>query len=321
MSELLELKKINKGYFRSKNTVLVIGFFDGVHLGHRRIIEACLKSAKGINGVSAVLTFDKPPVNVIKSRIRKKLIISYEEKIRLIEDLGVDYIVSASIDNEFLMLMPESFCRNILINKINVKEVFVGSGFRFGYKAKGNILFLKKFFKSYAVKVNVLPLLKVEGEVVSSTSIRKYYSEGRIDKIANLLGRKPQLEGEVVRGSGRGKKLGFPTANIDICEVNITPGDGVYLGRVMIGESKKKLFNALINIGNNPTFKDNKRWIEVFLLNFSRDIYGEKIRITFLKKLRDEIKYSSNEELIDQIKLDLKSADKYFRKSDGGNKK
>jgi len=321
LSELLELKKINKGYFRSKNTVLVIGFFDGVHLGHRRIIEACLKSAKGINGVSAVLTFDKPPVNVIKSRIRKKLIISYEEKIRLIEDLGVDYIVSASIDNEFLMLMPESFCRNILINKINVKEVFVGSGFRFGYKAKGNILFLKKFFKSYAVKVNVLPLLKVEGEVVSSTSIRKYYSEGRIDKIANLLGRKPQLEGEVVRGSGRGKKLGFPTANIDICEVNITPGDGVYLGRVMIGESKKKLFNALINIGNNPTFKDNKRWIEVFLLNFSRDIYGEKIRITFLKKLRDEIKYSSNEELIDQIKLDLKSADKYFRKSDGGNKK
>jgi riboflavin kinase / FMN adenylyltransferase len=315
----MELQKIKKDYFRNKRTVLVIGFFDGVHLGHRSIIEACLKRAKEIDGVSAVLTFDKPPINVIRREIHKKLIVSYEEKIRLIEELGVDYIITARISTDFLALPPEVFCKDILNDKINVKEIFVGSGFHFGYKARGNILFLKKFFKSYCVKINVIPLLKVGGEVVSSTGIRKYYSTGNIEKIAELLGRSPQVEGEVVSGSGRGKELGFPTANINICEFNVTPGDGVYLGRVIVGKSGKKLHDALINIGHNPTFKDNKRWIEVFLLNFKRNIYGEKIRIIFLKKLRDEIMFVSSGKLVNQIRRDLKIAERYFKI--GENKK
>jgi len=320
LAELLELKKIRKGYFRNKKMVLVIGFFDGVHLGHRSIIEACLKRSKEINGESAVLTFDKPPINVIRRAIHKKLIVSYEEKIRLIEELGVDYIITASINEDFLALSPESFCRDILLDEINVKEIFVGSGFRFGYETRGNILFLKKFFKSYDVKINVVSLLRVGKEVASSTGIRKYYSTGEINKVARLLGRNPQVEGEVIRGSGRGKKLGFPTANINICEFNVTPGDGVYLGRVLVGKSGRKLHDALINVGSNPTFKDSKRWIEVFLLDFKRNIYGEKIRITFLKKLRGEIRFESSDKLVNQMKKDLKNAKIYFDKKKAGAK-
>ncbi|MEA2015352.1 MAG: bifunctional riboflavin kinase/FAD synthetase [Actinomycetota bacterium] len=313
MSELLELKKIRRDYFRHKKAVLVIGFFDGVHIGHVKIIKECIEAAKKINGSSVVFTFDKPPVNVVKSRIKKKLIVSFEEKISLMEGLGVDCMVSAEISPEFLMLKPERFCRDILLNKIYVKEIFVGSGFRFGNRAQGDIPFLKEFFKPYDVRVNVIPLLKVGGEIVSSTSIRKYYSAGKIEKIARLLGRKPQVEGEVIRGSGRGKRLGFPTANIDISEINATPGDGVYLGRVMAGGCKDKIFDSLINIGNNPTFNDNRRLVEVFILNFNDNIYGGKIRITFLKKLRDEIKFTGEAGLIKQIKLDIKSAEKYFK--------
>ncbi len=313
MSELLELKKIDGGYFKFKDPVAVIGFFDGVHLGHRKIISACVKRAKKLSSVSIVLTFNKPPLNVIKSEMHKKLIISYEEKIKLINDLGVDFIVTAGINSHFLRLSPERFCRDVLIEKLHIKEVFVGNGFRFGFKAAGDISFLEKFFKPHDVRVNVVPLVKVRGEIVSSTSIRKYYSEGRIKKIASLLGRNPQIEGMVTRGAGRGRKLGFPTANIDVCEVFITPEDGVYLGTVVIDENENKLFPAIINIGDNPTFKESKKWIEAFLLDFKDNLYQRKIKITFLERLRDEIVFDSKDKLISQMKLDLKYAGRYFK--------
>jgi len=313
MSELLELEKLDKNYFKDRNSVVVIGFFDGVHLGHRKIIEACIKKAKKINGVSIVLTFNKPPLNVIKSEMYKKLIISYEEKIKIIDSLGVDFIVTANFDSDFLMLEPGQFCRNILIEKFYIREIFVGSEFHFGFKAKGDVLFLKRFLKPYNVKVNVVPLLKIKGEVVSSTNIRKYYSEGKIKEIRNLLGKNPQVEGIVVRGAGRGKQLGFPTANIDVCEVFVTPKDGVYLGTVEINAGKNKLLPAIINIGDNPTFKESKKWIEAFIINFKDDIYKRKIKINFLERLRDEIIFESKDKLISQMKLDLGYANKYFK--------
>jgi len=320
LSKLLELEKIEDNYFKSENPVVVVGFFDGVHLGHKKIISACIKKAKKLNSVSVVLTFNKPPINVIKNEMYKKLIISYEEKVRIIDNLGVDYIVTANIDSNFLTLSPQQFCEDILVKKFHVKEIFVGDGFHFGFKAKGDVLFLKKFFKPYNVKINIVPLHKVAGEVVSSTSIRKYYSEGRIKKIANLLGRSPQIEGVVTRGAGRGRKLGFPTANIDVCEVFITPKDGVYLGTVLINKNENKLFPAIINVGDNPTFKESKKWIEAFLLNFEGNIYGKRIKITFLERLRDEISFESKGKLIDQIKRDLEIANKYFKVEDNTGK-
>jgi riboflavin kinase/FMN adenylyltransferase len=313
LSELLELKKIDNSYFKDKNSVIVIGFFDGVHLGHKRIIEACVKRAKKINGSSIVLTFNKPPLNVIKSEMYKKLIISYEEKIKIIDSLGVDFIVTANFDSDFFMLKPGQFCEDILIGKFYVREIFVGSGFRFGFKAEGNVSFLKRFFKPYNIEVNVVPLLKIKGETISSTNTRKYYSEGKIKKIKNLLGRNLQVEGVVVRGAGRGKKLGFPTANVDVCEDFITPKDGVYLGTVEINGNENKLFPAIINIGDKPTFKESKKWIEAFIINFKDDMYKRKIKINFLERLRNEITFESKDKLISQMKMDLEYAKKYFK--------
>ena len=314
MSELLELEKIDNNYFRDKNSVVVIGFFDGVHLGHKKIIEACVERAKKINGVSIVMTFNKPPLNVVKNGTYKKLIVSYEEKIEIIGSLGVDFIVTANFDSGFLMLEPGQFCRDVLINKFYIREIFTGSGFRFGFEARGDVLFLKRFLMPYNIKVSVVPLLKIKGVVVSSTNIRKYYSEGKIEEIRNLLGRNPQVEGIVVRGAGRGKQLGFPTANIDVCEVFVTPKDGVYLGSVGINGSENKLFPAIVNVGDNPTFKESKKWIEAFIIDFKDDIYRRKIRINFLERLRDEIIFEDKDKLISQMRLDLEYANKYFEK-------
>lgn len=313
MSEILELEKIDENYFKFKNSIAVVGFFDGVHPGHRKIINACIKKAKGLNCKSVVLTFNRPPINVVKSKTFKKLIITCEEKIKIIGSIGVDYIIIADINPNFLKLTPEQFCRNILINKLHISEIYVGEGFRFGFQAAGDVPFLKNFFKPYRVKVNVVPLLKAGDEVVSSTTIRKYYSEGKIREISNLMGRNPEIEGVVTRGAGRGRRLGFPTANIDICEFYITPADGVYLGTVSINGEGEKVFPAVINVGNNPTFGESKKWIEAFLLNFSGNIYNKKIKITFLEKLRDEIVFDNENKLISQIELDLEHAGKYFK--------
>jgi len=313
LSELLELRKINNSCFKSKNSVVVIGFFDGVHLGHKKIIEVCVKRAKKISGTSIVLTFNKPPLNVIKSETYKKLIISYDEKIKIIESLGVDFIVTANFDSGFFTLKPAQFCEDILNKKFHVREIFVGSGFCFGFKAEGDVYFLKRFFKPYNIKVNEVTILKINGEAVSSTNTRKYYSEGKIKKIKNLLGRNPQIEGVVVRGAGRGRRLGFPTANIDVYEDFIAPKDGVYLGTVEINGNKNKEFPAIINIGDKPTFEESKKWIEAFIINFRDNIYKRKIRINFLERLRDEIAFESEDKLISQMKMDLEYAKRYFK--------
>jgi len=313
LKKLLELEKIDNSYFKDKNPVVVIGFFDGVHSGHKKIIEDCVKRANKINGISIILTFNEPPLNVIKSRTYKKLITSYEERINLVSNLGVDYIVTADFNFDFLKLKPENFCKNILINKFHIREIFVGSGFRFGFNAGGDVSFLKDFFKSYHIKVNVVPLMRIKGKTISSTNIRKYYAEGKINKIKNLLGRNPQITGIVVKGAGRGKQLCFPTANIDVCEIFVSPKDGVYIGTVEINDNKNEKLPAIINIGDNPTFKDSKKWIEAFIINLNEDIYNRKIRIIFLKRLRDEIIFENKEKLIHQMNLDLECAKKYFR--------
>ena len=311
MPEILELKNIENRYFDNKNPVIVIGFFDGVHLGHRKIIEACVNRAGKIKGRSIVFTFNQPPINVIKKKMYKKLIIPYKEKIKIIGDLGVDYIVTADFSPDFLKLKPDQFCRDILMEKFHIGEILVGDGFRFGFNAEGDIKFLRKFFKPFNIRVHSVPILKIRGETASSTNIRKHYSRGEIRKIKDLLGRNPEVEGTVIRGSGRGKTLGFPTANIDVSQIFITPKDGVYLGEVEIDGGGRQL-PAVINIGDNPTFKDSKRWIEAYIINFGKDIYRKKIRMIFIERIRDEMKFKDKDRLIDQMKIDLQYACKYF---------
>ncbi len=312
LAKVLKLEDIDNRYFEDKKPVIVIGFFDGVHLGHKKIIEACINRARAIKGTSIVLTFNQPPMNVIKNRLYKRLIISYSEKIKIIESLGADYVVIAEFGPDFLKLGPDQFCREILLEKFHISEILVGDGFRFGYKAEGDINFLRRFFKPFKVRIDTVSALKIRGEIISSTSIRKYYSLGDIGRIRSLLGRDPKVEGKVVKGSGRGKKLGFPTANIDISGIFITPKDGVYLGKIEIEGSEGKPYPSVINIGDNPTFKDSVRRIEAFIINYGKNIYGRKVKINFLERLRDEIKFVDKDNLIERLKIDLQYACKYF---------
>jgi riboflavin kinase / FMN adenylyltransferase len=305
LGKLIDLEKVKNGFL--KNSVVVIGFFDGVHIGHKKIISLCVEKAKKINGTSIVFTFNKPPLNILKKGMHKKLITSYEDKIKLIKKLGVDLIVTAKFDSAFSKIEPEQFCREILVGKFNIKDLFIGEDFKFGKNAGGDTNFLRNFFKSYGVDVNIIPILKIDGIPVTSTTIRKFYSEGRIEKIISFLGRPPSITGIVLKGEGRGRMLGFPTANIDVFEEFVTPNDGVYLGYIDILDKKfaSTRFPSIMNIGSNPTFKGKRKWIESHIINFNEDIYGCSIRVSFLKKLRDEISFQNKEELINQIKKDM----------------
>lgn len=311
VTKILKIEKINNSFFEDIKTVVVIGFFDGVHLGHQRIIKLCTERAAKIDGSSVVFTFDKPPSNVVKRQAYKKLIVPYQEKIKILKSCGVDYIVIAGFNTGFSKLDPEEFCRHILVEKLNIKELFIGRGFRFGKNAAGNEKFLQDFFALYDVKVNVVPVFKIGRVPVSSTEIRKYYSEGNIEKITEFLGRIPAVSGKVTAGDSRGRLLGFPTANIDIFERFVIPADGVYLGWVNIPPLKTNL-QAVINIGSNPTFAGNKKRIESCIIDFNKNIYGRQIKVYFLKRLRDEILFASKEDLIKQIKKDLSFAKTYF---------
>jgi riboflavin kinase/FMN adenylyltransferase len=312
LAKLIRLYDITKDYFKGKSSIIVIGAFDGVHLGHKKIIKQCVKRAKEVKGISIVLTFENHPLNVIKGRMHKKLIISFEDKIKLIKSLGVDFIVSVKFDKNFSMLEPEQFCKGILTDRFHVREIFVGKGFRFGRDRKGNGIFLKNYFSPSGIKVNIVSLYKAGRVAASSTAVRKCFLEGDLEKVNLILGRCPYVAGTVSKALGRGRELGFPTANISVPKIFVIPKDGVYLGMVKISESSKKL-PALVNIGDNPTFGNNKKWIEAFIINFNGNIYGKKIKIYFLKRLRDEVIFNSKDELVAQIKIDLENAVKYFK--------
>jgi riboflavin kinase/FMN adenylyltransferase len=276
LKNIIKLEKIKRGFFANNKIFAVIGFFDGVHMGHQDIIRRCRAEAKKNNGKSIVFTFDNPPKNIVHGRLYKKLITSCADKLALINNIGVDYIIIAKFNRSFSELEPENFCRDILIEKLNVSEIFIGIGFRFGKDALGDTTFLKEFFKPYGIKVHEVPIFKIGDRQVSSTSIREFYKHGDIENIRLFLGRYPSIKGIVIRGDSRGRIMGFPTANIDVFEKYVTPLDGVYIGLVNIIKSRldgstinsdngKKAFSlrmpAVINIGDNPTFEGQRKWV------------------------------------------------------------
>ena len=310
MGRVIELKDINKNFFRELNVVAAIGFFDGVHLGHARIIEMCVKRAQEIDGVSLLFTFDKPPLNLITGKLYKRLIINFGDKFKLMEELGVDYIIVAKFNKGFANMEPPDFCRDILEGMLNIKELFIGEDFRFGRNASGDVNFIKDYFKSREAVIHRIPILKINSIAVSSTAIRDFYNEGDIANIKSFLGRDPSVKGRVVSGESIGRELGFPTANIMVFEKYIIPRDGVYIGYVRFSDNQKKTMqlNAVINVGICPTFDGTHKRIESHIIDFDEDIYNREIEVFFLKRLRDEIRFESRVELIKQIKADIRQA-------------
>ncbi|MDI3476838.1 MAG: riboflavin kinase / adenylyltransferase [Thermoanaerobacterium sp.] len=281
--------------------VIALGNFDGIHLGHQELIKKAIELSKINNMSSSVFTFRQHTMKTIRKKNFPKLLITNRKKLEEFSKFMLDYVIIFDFNKDFSLLPPENFIKDILIDKLNMKIAVVGENYRFGYKASGDIQLLKSFSKIYDYKVEVIEPVKLNKIIISSSYIRSLIQEGKIEEANKCLGRYFSLEGYVTSGRKVGRKLGFPTANISIDRDYIIPLNGVYLTRVKI---LNKYFLGITNVGINPTFNVNNLSVETYIVDFNENIYGMFIEVEFIKRIRDEIKFNSVEELIEQMKKD-----------------
>jgi riboflavin kinase/FMN adenylyltransferase len=268
---------------------IAIGTFDGVHVGHRQVIDRA----------DTVLTFEPHPLSVLHPEAAPKLIMPFEIKRDVIEGLGVDELVVIPFDRSFSTIPPEDFCSRILVDTLGAERVSVGENFRFGAKAKGDpeMLASREEFES-----RVVPLIEVDGEIVSSTRIRSLVAAGEVESATNCLGAPFLFEGAVVKGDGRGRTLGFPTANLVPSDDLVSPGHGVYAA---FANGRP----AAVNVGVRPTFETGRGLlIEAYLIDYEGDLYGQTLRVAFIGRLRGERRFPSVEDLVAQMHRDVDAA-------------
>ncbi len=296
----------------SKGCVLTIGNFDGVHLGHRELIRQTLAEAKRLGVPSMVVTFDPHPESLLHPENHFGMLFDRRDQVEIFETLGVDVLLMEPFSREFSELSKEEFYFGWLFPHLKPCKIVVGYDFGFAKKKSGTKEDLVSMAKETRTQVDILPPLKVDEQVISSTLVRELLLQGQVKRAQHLLGRPYYLRGVVIYGDGRGEKLGFPTANI-VPTTLFSPKEGVYATQTEIyGES----FFSVTNIGKNPTFvigPSNELRIENHILDYHGDLYGKEIRITFVDFLRDEMKFSSKEELVEQIRRDLVRARQVFR--------
>lgn len=289
---------------------LTIGNFDGVHIGHRELLKKIKSECKAKNLLFVVVTFVPHPQKILQPEKERFLISSYDQRRELLKRLGVDVLVEMNFTRDFSTLKAEEFVSQYLLTYPNLKDFYLGYDFAFGANKEGGHDLVNAICHPKGVEVEIQPKYEFQGKVVSSSMIRERLLSGKIDEVESILQRPFHLEGVVVKGEGRGKKIGFPTANIQVSADLIVPQKGVYVTRTIY---KGMTYQSVTNIGNNPTFKDgNQLHIETNLFDFNMDIYGELLDIQFLHKLRDERKFPTVNDLIAQIKLDVEAAKKFL---------
>ncbi|AJE03411.1 bifunctional riboflavin kinase/FAD synthetase [Geobacter pickeringii] len=273
--------------------VVTIGNFDGVHLGHREIFRRVKRDAEAFGGSSVVITFVPHPVKALGLPRELRLINTYAEKELLIEASGIDYLITVPFTADFAAIGAEAFVKEILVGRIGIRKLIIGSDYAFGRRREGDVALLRRLGETLGFEVEVLEQISGEGTVYSSTAVRRMVAEGDVRGVVRLIGRHFSIGGRVIQGLHRGKDLGFPTANL-ATEKELIPRAGVYAVKVKIGTV---FYDGACNIGNNPTFDNERESIEVFILDFDRDIYGEEIRIYFIDRVRDERRFAGIEEL------------------------
>lgn len=284
--------------------VLTIGNFDGVHIGHQAIFRMLVKRARERHGTSIVFTFEPHPLRVIAPDRAPKLLTTFKDKVNLIRGFGIDCIICANFTREFSCIKAEDFVRDILVSAIGVKEIFIGANYLFGKGRKGSPELLKILGKEYGFKVTVVDELKLNDVTLSSSKIRASIAKGKVEDASLFLGRHYSVEGVVIEGAKRGKSLlNIPTANIATSN-ELLPKDGVYAVTV---DFEGKTYGGAVNIGYNPTFKEKKFSFEVHIMDFDERLLGKRLKINFIKRLRDEIKFSSIHDLALQMKKDIES--------------
>jgi len=304
MEIIKDIDSLKKSY---PNTVLTIGNYDGVHLGHQKILSMVGKKAEEIGGTSMVMTFDPHPVKVIAPEKNVKLLTTPEEKARLIAKMGIDVLLFITFTKEFSQIAADEFISEILVKKLNIREVIVGANYSFGKSKKGNIDLLRKRGKEFGFHATAVQDVMLHGNIVSSSSIRSLLLKGAVQDVITYLGRAYSILGTVIKGKGRGKSiLNIPTANIT-SPVEIAPKEGVYAVRVGY---KGSIYDGVANIGKNPTFGNTDVSYEVHLFGFSGDLMGESLRIYFIDRLRNEKTFPDVATLEKQIREDMDIAGK-----------
>jgi riboflavin kinase / FMN adenylyltransferase len=291
------------------NPVVTVGNYDGIHLGHRRIIERVRERAWEIQGTSVLITFHPHPLHVLRPEKELAAITPLEERKGLIEETGVDALFLVPFTKELSRIPAEDFVRSILVQKLAMKGIVIGYDFRFGRDGKGDLALLKSMGHEYGFFVEEVGEMALEDEKIGSNRIRKLVVNGEVAMAARVLGRPYAMEGTVIRAKGRGRTIGYPTINLKT-DYALIPKNGVYVTEV---EIEGQRFGAVTNVGVNPTFEaGQERSIESFILDFHDDLYGKKVRVIFLERIRDEVRFSGIDELIARIGTDVEAAREYF---------
>lgn len=294
----------------SEKTIVTIGTFDGIHIGHQKILKDLIKTAKKEGKKSVLLTFFPHPRMVLQKDNKILLLNTIEEKSGLLEKMGLDYLIIHPFSKEFSRLTALDFVRDILVNKLNTSRLIIGYDHHFGKNREGNIHQLKEYSLLYDFKVEEIPAQDIDDVSVSSTKIRTALKEGNLKTANNYLGYHYMLNGTVVSGKKLGGTIGFPTANLEIKEpYKLIPKTGVYIIKTHINTV---LYTGIMNIGFNPTVLGKHQTIEAHLFDFNEDLYGKEIMIEFIYFLREEHKFKSVKELVVQLNIDKENAISYL---------
>ena len=285
---------------------IALGNFDGLHKGHLTLIDKVIDLAKENKGKSIVYTFENHPKTLIDSNAKINLLLDNNNKEKLLKNRNVDMVYLEKFTEEFMKKSPEDFIAYI-VEKFKIKGIVVGFNYRFGYKNMGDTNLLKELSSKYNFEVFIMEPCKLNDKVISSTRIRKELLEGNIEDSNKMLTRPYFLEGKVVSGKQIGRTIGFPTANLRYSKFTLLPKEGVYYTNVMWND---KIFKGITSVGNNPTVNGKNITVETFILEFNKDIYGDTIKVFFLKKIRDNKKFNSLEELKTQLSKDKSFSEK-----------
>ena len=285
-----------------KDMLLTIGVFDGVHLGHKYLLSQLKEQARQQNLLSGVVTFRQHPQEVLAPQTKLSFLTDPAERTNLLKNEGIEVIITLSFTHELAQLSTRQFI-SLLKNYLGMRGMVVGPDFALGQNREGNIDALRTLAQDKDFSVTVVPPIMINGEVVSSTAIRNALADGDMKRVHNLVGRPFSLHGRVISGAGRGIKLGFPTANLDINSQQALPAEGVYATWAYIDD---KAYHSMTNIGKRPTFGGNERTVEAYVLNYHSDLYGHELRIDIIERLRSEKQFHTEEELKKQIAEDIK---------------
>jgi riboflavin kinase / FMN adenylyltransferase len=289
-------------------TVVTMGNFDGIHLGHQALVGNAVTEAKQRHTKSVVFTFEPHPLKLLAPERAPQMIVNHQDKMDMLQALGVDAVIVQTFDRRFASIQAEDFVRRYLLDRINLAKIWLGRDLRFGRAREGDAEDLIRWGSELGFAVGIVEPILIEGTRISSSRIRQLIEQGHVDEVQPMLGRYHFVTGTVVTGHRRGRSMGFPTANL-AATTELLPRDGIY---ATIIEVQNHCWLSVSSVGHNPTFGEGPRTIEAYVLDFAQDIYGESVKLSFVKRIREERRFAQIEDLVTQMHEDVQAARAIF---------